>query len=133
MQAQHLWDWSSAAKTGGDCKVQLCRICVGKIVEAERGLVAEDPRWSVAPVARPEQPEDQIRSVWFRKPRQSVDATMFANPIARSDMVDSFVARVSERGRLLGCEVATLRFRELVEFFLSLKWRLCGIHKRSTL
>jgi uncharacterized protein (DUF927 family) len=36
-----------------------------------------------------------------------------SRPIAGADVVDSFVARVSERGRLLRGEVAILRFREV--------------------
>jgi hypothetical protein len=131
MQAKHLWDWSSAPKTRWYGEVQPCRIGVGEIVEAERGLVAEDPRWSVAPVARPEHPEDQVRPVRFGEARQPVNPTMFANPITCADVVDSLVAGVSERRRLLRCEVATLRFRELVEILLSLEWRLQRVHKRS--
>ena len=124
MQTKDLRDRSSTAKTGRHCEVQPCRICVSEIVEAERGMVTEDSSRPVAPVTRPEHPEDQVRSVRFRESREPVNSAMFADPIAGADVVDSFVARVSKRGRLLRCEVATLRLGELVEIFLSLKWRL---------
>ena len=133
MQAKHLRVWSSAAKTGGDCEIQPGRICVREIVEAERGLVTEYPCRSVAPVARPEHPEDQVRALRFGEARQSVNSTMFASPISGADVVDSLVAGVSERGCLLSSEVAALRFRELVEILLSLEWRLQDVLKRSTL
>ena len=133
MQTKHLRDRSPAAKARWYGEVQPCRICVGEIVEAERGLVTEDPCRLVAPVTGPEHPEDQVRSVWFGEARQSVDSTMFASPITCTDVVDPFIAGVSERGCLLRSEVATLRFRELVEIFLPLKWRLGNAHKRSTL
>ena len=133
MQTKHLGDWSSAAKAHGHGEIQFFRVCVGKIVEAERGLVTEDSRRPVAPVTRPKHPEDQVRAVRFGEARQSVNSTMFASPITCADVVDSLVAGVSERGRLLGSEVAALRFCELVKIFLCLEWRLLGSHKRSTL
>ena len=133
MQTKHFRDRSSAAKTGRHCQVQPCRIYVSEIVEAERGLVTEDSCRPVAPVTRPEHPEDQVRSIRFGESRDPVNSAMFANPIAGADVVDSIIARVSKRGRLLRCEVAALRFCELVEIFLSFKWRLQCAHKRSTL
>ena len=133
MQTKHLGDWSSAAKVCGYGEIQSCRICVSEFVEAERGLVTEDSCGPVAPVARPEHPEDQVRAVRLRESCDPVNSAMFADPIASADVVDSLVAGVSERGCLLRSEVATLRFRELVEIFLSLKWRLQDMHKRSTL
>ena len=133
MQTKHLGDWSSAAKAQGYGEIQPCWICVSEIVEAERGLVTEDSCRPVASVTRPEHPEDQVRSVRFGESGYPVNSAMFADPIASADVVDSLVAGVSERGRLLRSEVATLRFRELVEIFLLSKWRLQGVHKRSTL
>ena len=102
-------------------------------MEAERRLVAEDPGWSVAPVTRPEPPEDQVRALGFREAGQLIDSPVFAKPITDADVIDPFVARESERGGLLRGEVAALRLRKLTEFALPFAWRLRAVHKRSTL
>jgi hypothetical protein len=59
----------------------------------------------------------------FREEGQPIDSVMLANPVARSDVIDSFVARVSEGCRLLRGEVTALRFGEVVELFLPVAWR----------
>ena len=58
---------------------------------------------------------------------------MFASAITSADVVNSLIAGVSERRRLLLCEVAILRFRELVEILLSIEWRMPHVHQKSTL
>ena len=121
METQHLRDRRSAAKARWHRDVQSCRVGVGEIVKAERCLVTVYSCRLIAPVTGPEHPEDQVRPVWLGKPRQPVNAAMFANPIPGSYVVNPIVARVSERRRLLRSKVATLRFCELVEIFLSLK------------
>ena len=112
-----------AAKTRGHCDVELCGVSVGEIVKAERSLITVDPCRLIAPVTGPEHPENEIGAVWLGKSCQLVDAAMFAGPIPRSDVVDSLVARVAERRRLLCREVAALRLRDSVEIFSPLKRR----------
>ena len=71
METKHLRDWSSAAKARWHREIQSCRICVSEIVEAERGLVTVDSCRLVAPVTRPEHPEDQVRAVRLRESRRA--------------------------------------------------------------
>src|ERR1051326_4533913 len=132
VQAQNAWNGNSAAEVHWYREVQLSWICVREIVEAERGLMTEHASRLVASITCPEPPEDQVRALGFREEGQPIDSTMLANPVAGADVIDSFVARVSEGGGLLRSEIAALRFGELIELSLAFAGRRRPMHKRST-
>ena len=123
MKPKHLRNGDSAAEALGDREIQLRRVCVREFMEAERRLVAKYPSRPVAPITRPEPPEDGVRALGSGKAGQSIDSAVFPNPIAHANVIDAFAARVAQRRRLLRCEVATLRFRKLVELHPPFVWR----------
>ena len=95
--------------------VELGRIQIRQVVEAERRLVAVHTLHFLVPVPGPQRPQDEIGPVSRRKQREPVDAAVLTNPVPDLDMIRMGVFGESGRLGLLGGEEALLLLGDLEE------------------
>ena len=93
--------------------LELRRIQIREIVEAERCVVAVYTFDLLVPVPRPQCPKDQVGPISRRKQSEPVDTPVLADPVPDLDMIG--VGVFGESGRLgqLGGEEALLLLGDL--------------------
>ena len=98
-------------------------------MQAKGRLVAVDAGRPIASITRPKPPQNQIRAIGLWEESQPIDSAMFAEPVARLDVVDPLIAGIPEGSSLLGRKIPPLSFSDPVQLLLSL---IRGSHNRST-
>ena len=75
-------DFAVPTKTCGHGHMQLRRVKVGQVVEAESGLVAVNAFYLLISIPGPESPERKVGMFRRREQPQPVDAAVLANPVS---------------------------------------------------
>ena len=104
-----------AAKTRRNGHVQLRRIQIRQIVEAERRVVTVYTLDLLVPIPRPQRPKDEVGPVRRRKQRDPVNAAVLADPIPDLHVIRVCVFGESCRLGLLRGEEALLLLGDLEE------------------
>src|SRR5216683_1274209 len=98
-----------------NCHVELRRIQIRQIVEAERRVVAVCTLDFLVPVPGPQCPKDEVGPISRRKQSEPVDTAVLADPVPDLHMIRVCVFGESGRLSLLGSEETLLLLSELEE------------------
>jgi hypothetical protein len=113
MQYENAGNLAIATEVRRDRHVKLRRIEVRQIIKAQRRVVTVNTLDILISVSGPEGPEDEIRSIGYRKQGEPVDTPVLANPIPSLYMIRVGVFGEASGLRLLGGKKALLLFGAL--------------------
>jgi hypothetical protein len=117
MQNEHAGDFAVSPEVFRDGHVQLRRHYIGKVVKAQRSLMAVDSLLGLSTIPGPERPKHQIRALASRKAGQPIDSAMFPNPVFCLNVVRVSILREPRSFSLFRREETLLVFSNLVEPF----------------
>jgi hypothetical protein len=95
--------------------VQLRRVDIGKLMEAQRGLMTVHALGLLVSVSRPQRPNCEVRMIRLGKEGQPINAAVLTDPVSGLNMVRMSILSESGNLRLLGREKPLLRLGDLVE------------------
>jgi hypothetical protein len=114
VEAQNPRNGDSAAKRWRDCHIKSGGIYICEFMQTQGRLVAIDAGRLVTPITGPEPPKNQVGTIRLWEERQPVNSAMLTEPVASLHMIGPLIAGISEGGGLLGREVPSLHFGDLV-------------------
>ena len=107
------WYFAVPAEMGRHCHVELCRVGIGKLIEAQCRLVAKDSLGFFFTIPRPQRPKHEVGPVSRWKLRHPVDSPMFTNPVTGLHVIRMGIFGKARRFSLLRREEALLLFRNV--------------------
>ena len=84
-------------------------------METKGGLMTKNSFNFFTAISRPKAPESKVRMICGREHRQSVNATMFSNPVASLDVIRMCVLGDPGSLSLLGRKIPLLPLGDLIE------------------